>query len=112
MLAPEIFQRLGFELIKQKQNNSLGIGQRRFRAMFGVSYIHCSIIWTHIYDDLPGGACPVHLLWTLMFLKCYNTEEVNRSLIDADEKTIRKWIWIFIDQISKIRVVYNSLIFQ
>lgn len=67
--------------------------------------MHCSYIWEEINEELPNGASPMHLLWTLMFLKSYNTEEVNRAIIQADEKTIRKWIWIFIDKISRMRVV-------
>ena len=30
-----------------------------------------------------------HLLWSLLFLKQYNTEEVSHAITGADEKTLR-----------------------
>ena len=43
---------------------------------------------------------PIHLLWTLMFLKGYHKESVNSAIAEVDEKTFRKWVWILIPEIS------------
>jgi hypothetical protein len=37
------------------------------------------------------GASPVHLLWTLMFMKLYYADEVNAFIAQVDENTFRKW---------------------
>ena len=43
----------------------------------------------------------MHFLWTMMFLKVYATEEVMRKLTGgADQKTICKWVHLFIGAIS------------
>lgn len=108
MLSSDDFFKLGLSIIKR--NNKYGsISRRRFRALFGVDSIICAQIWKLIYSKLPNGASPMHLMWTFMFLKAYNTEEVNSSFVGIDEKTYRKWVWICIDCIAKLRVVRNKL---
>lgn len=110
MVGPDIFLKLGHHFTSHNMSMSFSVGQRRFLALFGVSSSICSIIWNEIESLLPDGSSPVHLLWTLLFLKNYNTEETNRAIIKADEKTIRKWIWIMVDAISKLKVVIMMLI--
>lgn len=100
-----IFWKLGNDLSGHNLNKSERVGMRRYKSMFGVTPCICHIIWKLIQPKLPNGSSPIHLLWALYFLKNYNTEEVNRAVFRADEKTIRKWIWVFIDHISRMRVV-------
>jgi len=49
-------------------NGSTIVGEERFRAMFGVSNVVCSIVWNNICHH-PSGGQPLHLLYALMFLK-------------------------------------------
>lgn len=35
----------------------------------------------------------MHLLWTLYFLKTYNTEDVSCAFLRCDRKTFRLWVW-------------------
>lgn len=105
MLDPEFFWKLGHNLTGHNVLKSENIGRRRFVSLFGVSHNICSIIWRYIEPNLPNGSTPSHLLWALLFLKNYNTEEANRAIIKSDEKTIRKWIWVMIDAICRMRVV-------
>ena len=63
------------------------------------------MIWNRLIGKLPPGSRPVHLLWSLLFLKRYDTEHVNRSLTQADEKTWRKWVWIFVELLANLDVV-------
>lgn len=86
----------------------------RFRALFGVTPLTCAIIWNRLRTVIPEGGSPNHLLWALLFMKIYATEHVNRSLTGADEKTLRKWIWTFVELISNLSVVsvgFSALIF-
>lgn len=104
-MEPEIFMRLGCEINKHCVNNSENVGLRRFKSLFGVTPLICSIIWNKIRPNIKNGCSPKHLLWTLMFLRNYNTEETNRAILNVDEKTIRKYVWDIIDYISSLRVV-------
>lgn len=79
--------------------------------MFGISPQICSLCWKHIKCELPMDCKEVHLLWALLFLKCYNTENVNHSIpfhSDCDEKTFRKWVWIVIDRLAFMKVVSSK----
>lgn len=109
MLNEAVFQKIGNSFLYHHASRSDKVGKRRFQAMFGVSSLVCSVVWSMIKDKLPDGATPSHLMWALLFLKCYNTEEVNRTILKADEKTMRKWVWIFVDRISRLRVVINII---
>ena len=54
---------------------------------------------------MPIKAEPKHLLWALLFCKVYGSESVHHNLTGADEKTLRKWIFIFLGLISELDVV-------
>ena len=41
----------------------------------------------------------------LLYLKVYSTEEVYHAISGADEKTFRKWSWIYVSLIAKLNVV-------
>ena len=52
-----------------------------------------------------SSAKPIHLLWALMFLKIYSTERVSRTIVGSSrnptmEKTMRKWVRLFVRAIS------------
>ena len=52
----------------------------------------------------PNGQCK-HLLFALLFLKMYGTEEQNRSIIGLNEKTFRFWVWKYVECLSKLDLV-------
>jgi len=54
------------------------------------------------YNAVPEkGVVPEHLLWALMFMKVYGKESMHCTMAGAvDEKTFRKWVWIFVLEIS------------
>lgn len=104
-VTSDTFIKLGNKYTKSSLTRSAAIALRRFKAHFGVTPIVCSIIWEHIKNELPPGAEAKHLLWTLLFLKTYVDEHNRHSLFGADEKTIRKWTWIFIKHLSELNVV-------
>lgn len=61
--------------------------ERVFREHFGVSVKHVIEIWHHIASR---NIQPVHLLWTLYFLKVYPTESVAAATLNTSPKTYRK----------------------
>lgn len=86
-------------------------GMRIFKSFYGVSPEVCSQLW-HMMDDKPENAEPKHLLWAFIFMKSYNTEHVNAGLVMCDEKTFRKWVWLFIDMLSSLQLVMITIGFS
>ena len=83
---------------------------RLFHSFFGTSSQICSVLWDYIdpYNTIGKkykNVSPKHLLWALMFLKVYGTEDIHSTLAGGvDPKTFRKWCWIFIDYIGNLHV--------
>lgn len=100
----ELFYELGKEITKHN-GASRTIGPRRFKSFFGVSPNICGISWQLIKSELPSSYQEKHLLWALLFLKCYNTESVNHSICDCDEKTFRNKVWTVIEKLAFMKVV-------
>ncbi len=97
-----------FELggcIMQKTPKSAKVQDRRFRGIFGASPAVCARVWSIIRAEVLRGGMPVHLLWALLFLKLYNIEHVHSALVGADEKTFRKWCWVFVKILSGLKIV-------
>ncbi|KAG9400879.1 hypothetical protein AC1031_009602 [Aphanomyces cochlioides] len=77
--------------------------QRRFTALFGVSISVATLTWEKM--PRPEGAQPWHLLWALMILKIYSSENVHATIAGADEKTFRKWCWLILDSLEELDAV-------
>lgn len=91
-------------------SHSNHVGLRRFVAHFGVSPSICAKTWLLLKDDLPQDYQEIHLLWALLFLKCYNTEHVNHSIVGCDEKTFRKRVWFMVKKLAFIKVVRDIIL--
>lgn len=76
-----------------------------FKSFFGVTPIVCSIIWTHLLKSQKLQLKPIHLLWSLLFLKQYNTETVNSIICRCDKKTFRKWVWLVLNELRYLNKV-------
>ena len=89
--------------------------ERRYRAFFGTSSIVTSSIWVRLNqaDLLPKNGLPAHLLWGQLFLKIYASEEIHAGLAGVNEKTFRKWSWLFIKAISYLESrTVSSIVFS
>lgn len=102
MTAQEFWNQ-GCIFLKNESNSRTGI--RRFRSMFGCTHFHCETIWNLLMGRHPPYSHPRHLLMALLFLKVYSTEEIHHAISGADEKTFRKWSWIYTSLIAKLNVV-------
>lgn len=74
------------------------VQMRRFMSHFGASPTQCSQIW--ILLKVPKNGRYKHLLWALLKLKVYSTEEVLSGMAGCDEKTFRKWSDKFIGALA------------
>ena len=95
------------------QDSSSDLSRRRFKSVFGVSPAVFAVLWENLNGTRPLESMPRHLLWSLLFRKVYATEGINSSIAGVDEKTFRKWTWVFIDILSRMNVVsYLFIIVQ
>jgi len=99
------FEDLASFLNRSELSGSKNNTNRRFRSFFGISSSSCAIVWDLIHTKLPEDCHPKHLLWGLLFLKVYATESIHASLVQADEKTLRKWQWCIVKELSKMKMV-------
>ena len=76
------------------------VDERVLRSFFGVSLNTIVSCWKR--GEFKIKTRPRHLLWSLLFMKCYDSEERLANLVDADRKTYRKWIWPTIGKISDL----------
>ena len=86
---------------------------RAFCALFGCSPEVAYKLWQNIlsFKLLPQGGSITHLLWTLILLKNYPTEDAIRRLTcGADQKTICKWTRQFVTAVAGLEPFLVSLI--
>jgi hypothetical protein len=97
VVTPTTFLHHG-KFILGRQNEGSAHCERRFRALFGCSWQTCNAIWHRC--RLSVKAKPYHLLWALLFLKTYESEDVLCILVRTTRKTFRKWSWHVIGSIA------------
>eukprot|EP00977_Amphora_coffeiformis_P007617 scaffold1684_cov214-Amphora_coffeaeformis.AAC.1 len=100
-----IYSPRAFSLLAKSSLN-VRIEDCSFRSHFGCSPDVCSILWQKIDERMqprPRGMMPKHLLWALLFLKTYQKEDVLAGRAGTTQKTLRKWVWIIIDGIQKLK---------
>jgi hypothetical protein len=97
----------GLEIMHRKgDGGSTVTAERRFRELFGCAPDIVLTIWNLLdpaKSTLPSSATINQLLWTLMFLKIYSKEATISGMAGGvDEKTYRKWVWLFVVAISEL----------
>lgn len=100
LYSTEDFEDFGFGIIGCKRRGSSKSRLRRFKAHFGAEPAIVAIIWRELawsgWLRFAGRTPkPEHLLWALLFLKNYSTEEIHATLVHSCEKTFRKWAWFY-----------------
>lgn len=100
-----LFWKIGLKYANTKYKASETLKCRRFKSFFGVSPSICCLIWSKVVLQAPPDARPQHLLWCLNFLKKYSVEHTRHSIFKADEKTVRKWTWIFVELLADLNEV-------
>jgi hypothetical protein len=103
-VSAETFLLQGRLILGHRSNISFTVEDRRFRGNFGTTPVICAILWGKISPNeiMPKGVKCCHLLWALMFLKLYVSEHVLCSMAKCDEKTFRKWTWLFTSALADL----------
>ena len=86
----------------------------RIRSFFGAPCSIIAVIWNRIWvamtplekEEVCKNGTPQcrYLLYSLLFLKVYSSEEVHCSIVGwPSVKSFRKWSWYFIEKISGLK---------
>ena len=124
--SEEEFDKEGMDIIQREVGGSKCTHDRRFISIYGCLPRTCADLWHALltsghpsfmvevnnmqkkkpikqhYFNFPPYK-PKHLMWALHFLCCYPTENQGTGIIPTDEKTFRKWTWIFVEAIASLK---------
>ena len=119
-VAPMEFFRKGMEYAGR--GNDVQVNNtncRRFKSFFGVSAGGCAAMWTELIPFLEQEYDQkiqfYHLLWAFMFVKVYDPMHVLSGIVQVDEKTFSKWVWVLLRTISlhvKPKLIHLGLRFE
>lgn len=109
------FLQLGHEIVRCKPHAYRLRGARdKFMSLYGTEPLVVAMLWDMLPDAVKNknGCHPKHLLWTLNFLKAYDTAINNATLFCCDEKTFRNWTWYMLESIEPLhsQVVSSTLV--
>ncbi len=117
--TPEDFILWGKE-IQNKSGRSIGsdaIEDRAFREFFGTTATVVSKIWGKLSQrgTVPIEGTAKHLLWSLYFMSAYPNQSITCAVVGGsagaiDPKTLRKFIWPFIEAIAELTSDVVSLL--
>ena len=78
---------------------------RVFRDFFGCGIVVVMELWMLLQSNgflTEEDPAPVHLLWTLMFMKMYGLESDMHTRASVAANTFRLWVWSLIEAISNL----------
>jgi hypothetical protein len=106
-VSPSVIKTIANQQLSLSYDSKTICWNRCFNAIFGCSPKVTARLWNGLVEQrkVPSGGKVMHLLWTLAFLKLYDTESVYCTMFGVTEKTFRKWVWKFVDNISTIKLV-------
>ena len=98
------FEALGLVIMRREKSRACDkTKMRRFKAFFGAEPKRLAQMWRHLHLSGwlkfagPRGPQPEHWLWTFLWMKCNDVEEVGASIVGSDEKTYRDWVWFYLE---------------
>jgi hypothetical protein len=100
------FGKLTCQTMRRSFNNSEKIRTRRIVSFFGLKPRVMAKLWELLMEKAgpwPQGSEKKHLLWALHLAKVYSSESVLSTNVGSpDEKTYRKWAWLFLERIASL----------
>jgi hypothetical protein len=101
---------VGKAMMQRRTNYNQFTFDRRFREMFGCCPATVARAWNWIENVIGWTGLEEYttrkidyLLWSLLFLKVYGKESTLSSLLGGvDEKTYRKWVWLYVVALSSL----------
>ena len=78
---------------------------RVFSAHFGVSSYVCNIIWSKLQERRKCLLSPMHLLWTINYLKCYPSWVVSAGRVKVSHTNYHANVMFMIMQLKELDLV-------
>lgn len=100
------FRLLGLSLIagfRPSEDMPLPQQTSRFGSLYGINPLQTFQVWEAM--AVPHKGRPKHLLWALFFLRQYDNTVVLCHLFNVSPKTLRKWLWPFVEAIAALKLV-------
>lgn len=88
----------------------LSTAHQKFYCLFGVKPELCNKIWVLLLEKKFTGQT-YHLLWGLLILKVYATEDVHCTIAKTSAKTFRKWSWNVVYALADLQIVSRTIVF-
>jgi hypothetical protein len=114
-MSGDDFEKLGLSMILSWNANARceKTRLRRFKAFFGTGPAQVAMLWNKLNQNFMLSHItkpqPKHLLWALLFLKDYETEEKLAALVGGvDAKTFHKWTWTYVKAVAGLSHIYVS----
>jgi hypothetical protein len=103
----DVFEELGFSIIRRTPVGSNNTKDRRFTSHFGLKPELVSVVWSELVNSgwlqyAGRKPKPEHLLWCLLFLNTYGVEEINAARVEASERSFHEWAWFYAEGIAKL----------
>eukprot|EP00541_Cyclophora_tenuis_P002875 CAMPEP_0116555576 /NCGR_PEP_ID=MMETSP0397-20121206/8225_1 /TAXON_ID=216820 /ORGANISM="Cyclophora tenuis, Strain ECT3854" /LENGTH=318 /DNA_ID=CAMNT_0004080865 /DNA_START=230 /DNA_END=1186 /DNA_ORIENTATION=- len=86
--------------------------EKKFKTHFGRNSQTCAKVWSEVtklewlLERTHQKPQLKHFLWCMNFMHAYRTEGEACTMFDCDEKTWRKWTWVYATAISKLTAKY------
>ena len=101
---------MGQRVAGYKHFRSEKVQEQRFKVELEVPIYIATVVWEMLKDSAflqennPGQQPlnPSHMLWALMFLKKYSRVESLANTVEVDEKTFRKWAWLYLEALAEL----------
>ena len=106
MTTENVFKAVAAEVLQLPPRRRWGQARENatMLSFFGVSMSIAAKIWDLIQPQLDDEKCKMkHLLWALVFIKCYDTEAVLCRIVGwVDPKEYRTWVWYILKRVAAL----------
>ena len=105
-INPETIENLGFEIRRAIKPRSAQISKKRFKGLYGtypevIFYVWDQLIRKNVIEKYDLRRLK-RFFFMFDFLKNYCIEHHCAIDFSVDEKTYRKWVWYYLEKVSKI----------
>ena len=81
-----------------------------FKSIYGLTPLQTAVTWNNLIGSLNvlDSFRKKHLLWTLRFLRHYQTKQCLAHDLMVAPGTLMKWVWYTIDSLSELKIVSST----
>ena len=78
-----------------------------YKSIYGLKLLQSRVLWNHVIasEQMTVNYGKKHLLWTLRFLRHYQTKGCLAHDVKCAPGTLMKWVWFTIDILSTLKIV-------